>query len=735
MYQHSHEHLLAELRRFDLILLVYLQALRPASDAAKADLAEVKALLTATNGASGATLTDDVDDALRRQIEAIRRDVRETVARDQRLPIVELCRNLELDANALGILILTCAPHFERKYGRIFAFLQGGRNLTLPRVELALDLFGSTPAQRFELRRVLEPTGSLLRSGYIQLGSGVDSGEATPFPERALQAAPRLIRHLMGHDTPDPIVHSMIPRGPLVPPTLGQREVIARISRVWDVDERPGVVAIVVTEDAEGICSGAQELAAQRHTPFLAVDLARPSAVCTPVEARVRESFREATLRGALLCLTGFPQLLESERDSAGIEIAAALEVYRGSCILTGDLAPRLRREPRHRPVIEATPSPPNTDERSSLWRAALTRIDKSGSISAEELAWRYRLGSSEIHDAIHLAEADARSLEGKWKDTLPSSLTRACRTRSRSDLDTLAQAIEPRGQWSDLILPETSVQQLQELVHHLKHHDLVFTTWGLRTKVLHGDGIASLFAGPPGTGKTMASALVARELGRELFRVDLATVVSKYIGETEKNLEKVFSAAHRSNAVLFFDEADALFGKRTEVKDAHDRYANVETGYLLQRIETFDGIVILATNFKKNVDEAFMRRMAVVVEFPMPEVAERRRLWASLLPVNMPRASDIDVEFLAARFELSGGHIKNAIQTAAMLAAEERPQSVRLVHLLLGVRREMRKLGRVIDASDFGRYRDLLPENDRLGKTSVGEPAVSAAASRQERK
>jgi len=715
-------------------LLVYLEALHPATDAAKAELAEIKALLAPPGEARGPA-SDNVEGMLRRQVEAIGRDVRESRARGQRLPILEACRNLDLDANALGVLVIACAPHLDRKYGRTFAFLQGGRTLTLPRVDLALDLFASTPAQRFELRRVFEPTAPLLRSGHVQLGGAGDNPEATPFLERTLQVGPRLIRHLLGHDAPDPVVQSMTPRGPLVEPSLGQREAIARFARVWDVEERPGVAAIVVTDDAEGILAGAEKLAAERHTPLVAVDLARPSAARTPIETRVREAFREATLRGALLCVAGFQQLPDGEREPAGAELAANLESYTGACILVGDLAPRLRRELRHRPVIEATPEPPSTDERQDLWRAALTRLDRSGSVSADELAWRYRLGSGEIQDAVHLAEADVRSREGKWRDTLAPALTRACRTRSRRDLDALAQIIEPRGQWSDLILPDTSIHQLQELVHHLKHHDLVFSTWGLRTKVLHGDGIASLFAGPPGTGKTMASALVARELGRELFRVDLATVVSKYTAATEKNLEKVFSAAHRSNAVLFFDEADALFGKRTEVKDAHDRYANVETGYLLQRIETFDGIVILATNFKKNVDEAFMRRMAVVVDFPMPDVAERRRLWASLLPETMPRADDLDVDFLAARFELSGGHIKNAIQTAAMLAAEAKPQVVRLVHLLLGVRREMRKLGRVIDASDFGRYRDLLADSDKSGKPSTSEPAASAVTTRQGRK
>ena len=708
MYEHPHEHLLAELRRFDLILLAYLSALRPATDAARAEHEEVKASLVASLGDGDASAwgrLDDVEAALRRQVESVRHDVRASLARGRRLPVVELCRALELDAHSLGILILSCAPHFDRKYARVFSYLQGSRTATAPRVELALDLFGRDTAQRFELRRTFEPASPLLRSGHVRLGGSDDD---VPLLDRELHASARLVRHLMGHDTPDPIVAAMTPTEPLVAPTRGQHEALARFGNVLRPEQHPGAVAVIVTDDAEGIVSGARALAQERGLPLVAVDLAKPAALRTAVETRVGEGFREATLRGALLCVAGYPQLQDSEREPAARELAANLESFTGPCIILGDLATRLRHELRRRPLIELSPIPPDTDERRALWKDQLGRLDHSAT-DVGELAWRYRLGAAEIRDAVRLAEADVNSREGKWNDLLAPALVQACRSRSRRDLDALAQSIQPREEWSDLILPETSVQQLRELVQHLKHHDLVFGTWGLKTKVLHGDGVTALFAGPPGTGKTMASALIARELARELFRIDLAGVVSKYIGETEKNLEKVFAAAHRSNAILFFDEADALFGKRTEVKDAHDRYANVETSYLLQKIESFDGVVILATNFKKNVDEAFLRRMAVVVDFPMPDATERKRLWRSLLPASMPHDRDIDFDFLAKRFELSGGHIKNVIQSAAMSAAEETPPIVRFAHLLVAVQKELRKLGRVSDPADFGRHRALL--------------------------
>jgi SpoVK/Ycf46/Vps4 family AAA+-type ATPase len=230
---------------------------------------------------------------------------------------------------------------------------------------------------------------------------------------------------------------------------------------------------------------------------------------------------------------------------------------------------------------------------------------------------------------------------------------------------------------------------------------------------------VTAMFAGPPGTGKTLSASLIAGALGLELFRIDLARVVSKYIGETEKNLDRVFRAAHRSNAVLFFDEADALFGKRTEVRDAHDRHANVETSYLLQKLESFEGLAVLATNLKKNIDIAFMRRIDVLVDFPFPNADSRLKLWQTLLPAEMPRAPGLDLKFLAERFELSGGHIKNVVQAAALQAAAEET-TVGMRHLIRGVRWELHKQGKIAGRADFGSYAELIAELGDEGERAV---------------
>jgi SpoVK/Ycf46/Vps4 family AAA+-type ATPase len=243
----------------------------------------------------------------------------------------------------------------------------------------------------------------------------------------------------------------------------------------------------------------------------------------------------------------------------------------------------------------------------------------------------------------------------------------------------------------------------------YLRHRDLVLSEWGYEQTVARNQGIKVLFAGESGTGKTMAAQVLARELGLDIYRIDLATVVSKYIGETEKNLDRIFSAAEGSNAVLFCDEADAIFGKRSEVRDAHDRYANVEVAYLLQRMETYPGAVILATNLRQNVDDAFLRRLDFAIDFPFPEPPDRERIWRRLLPDSAPVAEDVDIPFLARQFKLSGGSIRNVSLAAAFMAADD-GGVIGMPQLVRGVALEYEKHGRLVLESDFERFRASLP-------------------------
>jgi SpoVK/Ycf46/Vps4 family AAA+-type ATPase len=349
--------------------------------------------------------------------------------------------------------------------------------------------------------------------------------------------------------------------------------------------------------------------------------------------------------------------------------------------------------------LLVEVPPPPVGDRREAWERFA--RVD-----DARDVAAKFRLSVAQIRAAAEVSLATARARGSETPDA--AELDLGARHASSSRLGELAVQLETSQGWDHLVLPERQLELLRSISAYLRHRDRVLTEWGYELTVSRAQGLKVLFAGDSGTGKTMAAQVLASELGLDLFRVDLATVVSKYIGETEKNLERIFTAAHGSNAILFFDEADALFGKRSEVSDSHDRYANIEVAYLLQRMEAYPGAVILATNFKRNIDDAFVRRLDFVVDFPFPEADDRRRIWRLLLPDAAPRADDIDLDFLATQFKLSGGAIRNCSLAAAFSAADEGDR-IHMRHLVRAVAQEYAKEGRLTLEADFERFHELV--------------------------
>jgi SpoVK/Ycf46/Vps4 family AAA+-type ATPase len=286
--------------------------------------------------------------------------------------------------------------------------------------------------------------------------------------------------------------------------------------------------------------------------------------------------------------------------------------------------------------------------------------------------------------------------------------LRRGVRAQNAAGLERLARRIEPEVDWSDLVLAPGVLRGLHEVAARARHREQVLAEWQMRRGGGRGRGITALFAGDSGTGKTMSAEVIAGELGLDLYTVNLATVVDKYVGETEKNLERIFTEAGGVNAVLFFDEADAIFGKRSEVRDAHDRYANIESAYLLQRMETFDGLAILATNLRSNIDEAFTRRLDAIVDFPAPTEDLRLKLWEHCLAPPLPLGPDLDLAFCARSFELAGGNIRSASITAAYLAAAA-GTTVGMAEVISAVEQEYRKLGRLVLEREFGSYLSLL--------------------------
>ena len=326
----------------------------------------------------------------------------------------------------------------------------------------------------------------------------------------------------------------------------------------------------------------------------------------------------------------------------------------------------------------------------------------------AQGLAAKFRMTYGEIAEAAQHVRARARGVTdaADWSRLLHGVIARVAAPR----LHQLAEAMPVSHSLDELVLPADKLDMLQDIVRRVRHRRTVLEDWRFDSVSSRGRGLVALFHGASGTGKTMAAEVIAQALQMQLFRIDLAGVVSKYIGETEKNLRAIFDEADRADSVLFFDEADALFGRRSEVKDAHDRYANIEVNYLLQRIELFEGIAILATNKRSYVDDAFLRRIHLTLEFPQPRPEERLRLWDRSFPAAAPMRADIDWEFLADRFELTGGAIRNAALGAAFLAAEA-ARPIAMGDVVTALRTELVKVGRRVQDSEFGCHARLLAQ------------------------
>ncbi len=335
----------------------------------------------------------------------------------------------------------------------------------------------------------------------------------------------------------------------------------------------------------------------------------------------------------------------------------------------------------------------PSTREQHAVWSSALGQEAERLNGHLDVLVSQFDLGAQSIHaasaSALALSSSDRPLFETLWD---------ACRGQGRPRLDDLAQRIVPAARWDDLVLPQPQKHTLAEIGLHVRHRGHVYERWGFASKGSRGLGISALFAGASGTGKTMAAEALANELRLDLYRIDLSSTISKYIGETEKNLRRIFDAAEDGGAILLFDEADALFGKRSEVKDSHDRYANVEVGYLLQRMEAYRGLAILTTNLRNALDTAFMRRIRFVVQFPFPDAAQRAEIWRRVFPIDTP-TEELDVATLA-RLNVAGGNIRNIALNAAFLAAAA-GEPVQMPHLLHAAQSEYAKLEKPLTDSE----------------------------------
>lgn len=700
-YANAHEHMLAELEWLKLVLHRQVMRLRAGGLLVENDFRglyvpdeQVNAILNNPEAGAGKQILEGRD------------EIDERMDSSSSLPLARLRDSLNLSPFEMRALVACAAPEVDLAFEALFAYVQNDVNRKRPTADLMLKVFTGSLLARMENRAYFSSESALIDLGLIR---PVESSDAQSSLAKGYRTEDRITDYLLGVQEIDGRLRSFASLSTqevrlsdlLLPSSL--KEDLASAAALFCGS---GATFVLSGPDGIGKRSTAQALSYLSGRPLLLADMAKALVSTLPLSDVIRLLRREAMLQDANLFLGNCHHLLG---EKGRIDLIEDLFPSPNFIVLATETP--LAEFHFRTPALSFQLPPLPYEHRRQLWEKAVLETGvPCPDLDLRALSRKFALTGGQIYSACWSGFLCARLSKSSLT---VARLEAAVREQSGSGLRRFAKKTETKQRWSDLVLPSRAMQQLHAVAASHSYRDAVYSEWGFGQKLALGKGLNVLFFGPSGTGKTMAASILANELGLDLYKIDLSSVLSKYIGETEKHLNQIFLEAHTSNAILLFDEADALFGKRSEVKDAHDRYANVETAYLLQKMEEYEGIVILTTNFRKNLDDAFARRMHHAVEFPFPDAANRQRIWSGLVPPNAlfddaRFDNSVNFAFLARQFELSGGNIRNAMLAAAFLAAEE-SSPIRMDHLLLAAARELLKLGRLPSKSDFREYFDLI--------------------------
>ena len=597
-------------------------------------------------------------------------------------------------------LLIALAPTFDLRFEKLYGYLQDDVTRKQAGVNLVLDLLTENAVDRWQLLACFMDEAPLIRHALV-VRNGEVNGSAAHLLAQSLTPDHTLAAWLLGAYQPRPELGRTVSLDWYDSGTgdtsLAADEVMTE--EIWPALSNAvhGQTILVFRGDDQETQRAIARLIAhgmQRYLLTVKIDVVIQAGVL-PLQA-LEMALRDARLTGAVVHLQGWDACLKD--GLAPVDILKELCDYPDLIILSGKAEWYPAGAERDRPFLWLEVPTPKYTQRQRVWRYFLGDEAEAHAVDLDMVAGYFKLTTAQIRDAVSTAVDWAYQRgEAVSKDDLFA----AARSHSTSKLSEMARKVTPRHTWDDLVLPQDQITTLNEIVDTVRSRPKVLEEWGVGKKLASSAAVTVLFSGEPGTGKTIGAQVLAKELGLDLYKIDLSGVVSKYIGETEKNLERIFEEAERSNAILFFDEADSIFGKRSEVKDARDRYANIEVSYLLQRMEAYDGVTILATNLRANLDDAFTRRLQFAIDFPFPDDHYRLRLWETLFPPDVPRDPDLDLDYMARRFRIAGGNIRNIIVNAAFLAAAE-DVPVHMRHLLHGTRRELQKTGRLINEEDL---------------------------------
>ena len=636
----------------------------------------------------------------------------ESLRRGITLRLCVLKRLFQLSAFDIDVLLICLLPEINLKYQQVYAYLQDDVTQKSPTVNLVLELLCKSLPEMLEHRNAFLPDASLTKNQIIHLYEDRYL-KSTPLLNKSLQIDERIISYLLEITQID---SRLLPFTQLLIPGLSLEEIVLPEETrqffdtlVMQCEEVP--FCHLYGDNGTGKKATAEAVCSELGIPILNVDLNRILIKEGQLDALIPIIFREGLLHNAALYLDCFDMLPPDEvgNINTGNSLLTGLINYPQWIFIAGNREWRPKETWQERPFVSVEFPIPSYTLRKQLWEKYW---DENTTVESDvdfgDFASKFRLTGGQIYNISINARNLARLRKSEHRILTGQDISSLCRNESREILNNVARKIQPKYRWKDIILPPDLYEQLQEIYGCVQHYYRVYSDWGFENKLSLGKGLHVLFSGPSGTGKTMAAEILAHELQLDLYKIDLSQVVSKYIGETEKNLDRIFKEGQTSNSILFFDEADAIFGKRSEVKDAHDRYANIEIAYLLQKMDEYEGMVILATNLRKNIDDAFTRRMHFTLEFPVPEESDRNRIWNSIFPPEAPLDNDVDFAFVARQFRITGGNIKNIALGAAFLAAQN-GNIINMNNIIRATKREYQKMGKLCTEDEFAEYIDLV--------------------------
>lgn len=641
-----------------------------------------------------------MQDGIRKKIRRMSEWSLAAILHDVMIPLEYLYRIFGAEDFLKHCVLLALAPELDSRFGIFFAKARENSGSSRPTVDFCIRTYTLKKEKRESLLRNVYEMEPQLALFFVPDSRGMGC------LARELRLDKRILHFLFQVESDDPLIQSF-----------------SRIAYAGELEDTPMVIRGKQAERLAQLvsdkkrkksiyyiygCGGVGRKFLIRHVHR------RLNQLCLMVDAAgligdqdfhlVNGVIRETLIRQAGLCIWNFERLEAWGSFQIHCMLQKILEQIPAVFILSDRKWPYEKGSlPGGMAELELVD--PSMEERLMIWQEAMRREHLEYPFDLEALSGRFSFTPEQIMESVREAAETA-----VWEETTVSEdhFYRACRNQVSHHLGDRALQVKGSYDWEDLVLPPQTKQMLKNACNQIEHYHTVYETWGFNRKMAYGRGVSMLFYGPPGTGKTMGAQVIAKTLHLELYKVDLSSVMSKYIGETEKNLGGIFQEVKKSQSILFFDEADALFGKRSEVKDAQDKYANAETAYLLQKMEEYEGIIILATNFLQNFDEAFKRRIKFLIEFPLPDGGQRLEIWKRVYPEEAPLGEDLDFEYLARQFEVSGSNIRNIAVAAAFLAASEN-SSIHMQHILFCLWEEIKKSGKLLQKGDFGEYYYLL--------------------------